>query len=233
MSVIADDVVRGTSTSPLRSGQTTMTTSEGTSRHAVVVTRAYEPHPAMINPLSFGHQQPQRTLYSQSPLNSQYDELSSEPNNQSDNIRPQCMLGKYQDQPRCVPPIVARCGGVYSSHLRLLRTIPKLSTAQPMLPGSCPIKTTPLSIDLSHRYVLDPSSVSTAFRCTIQGSYTFPSLAEHHTRIMSRSWFDTSCFTSPVEPLRVGPLMVASCTSRPLSSQPWKRDELIFFQMSH
>jgi hypothetical protein len=110
MSVIADHVVRGTPNSPLRSGQTTTTTSEGTSRHAVVVTRAYEPHPAMINPLDFGHQQPQpqpqRTLYSQSPPN--YGP-SSGSNNPSDNIRPQCMPDKYQDQPRCVPRIVAGC----------------------------------------------------------------------------------------------------------------------------
>ena len=170
MSVIADHAVRGASNPPLQSGQT----SEGTSQHAVVVTRAYEPHPAMINPLSFGHQQPQRTLYSQSPLNSQCDGLSSKSNNQNVNIRPQCMLGKSQDQPRCVPRIVAHCRVVSSSHLRLLRTIPKLPTAQPKLSDSCSIKTTPLLIDLPHRYVLDLPSVSTPFQCDIRGILHLP-----------------------------------------------------------
>ena len=125
MNVIADHAVRGASNPPLQSGQT----SEGTSRHAVVVTRSYELHPTMTNPLSFGHQQPQRTLYSRSPPNSQFDGLSSKSNNQNVNIRPQCMLAKSQDQPRCVPRIVAHCRVVSSSHFCLLRTIPKLPTA--------------------------------------------------------------------------------------------------------
>ena len=125
MNVIANHAVHGASNLPLQSGQT----SEGMSQHAIVVTQAYEPHPTMTNPLSFGHQQPQHTLYSQSPPNSQCNGLSSKSGNQNVNIRPQCMLAKSQDQPRCVPCIVAHCCVVSSSHFHLLRTIPKLPTA--------------------------------------------------------------------------------------------------------
>ena len=125
MNVIANHTVCGASNPPLQSRQT----SEGTSQHAIIVTQAYEPHPTMTNPLSFSHQQPQCTLYSQSPPNSQCDGLSSKSGNQNVNIWPQCMLAKSQDQPRCVPRIVVHCRMVSSSHFRLLRTIPKLPTA--------------------------------------------------------------------------------------------------------
>ena len=99
MSVIADHVVSGVSSPPLQTRQTTTITPEATSRRAVVVTRAYEPHPAMINPLAFGHPQLQRTLYSQSPPNLQCDALSSESNNPGHRNHPQCTLDKLQDQP--------------------------------------------------------------------------------------------------------------------------------------
>ena len=121
MNVIANHTIHGASNLPLQSRQT----SEGMSQHAVIITRAYELHPTMTNPLSFSHQQPQCTLY---PLNSQFDGLSSKSNNQNVNIRPQCMLDKSQDQPRCVLHIVAHCHMVSSSHFCLLRTIPKLPT---------------------------------------------------------------------------------------------------------
>jgi len=99
MSFIADHVVRGASNTPLQCRQPT-TTPEGTSRHSVVVTRAYELYPAMVNPLAFVHQQSQCSLHSQSPPNLQSGGLSPEPNNRCDNNQPHCMLEKSQDLPR-------------------------------------------------------------------------------------------------------------------------------------
>ena len=92
MSVIADHVLPGASNPPLQTRQTTTTTPEPTSRQPLVVTRVYESHPAMINPLAFGHPQLQPSLYPQSPL--------SESNNPGDNNHTQCMSGKPQDQQR-------------------------------------------------------------------------------------------------------------------------------------
>lgn len=113
MSSIADHVVRGASNPPLQSRQTATMASDGTSRHAAVVTRAYEPHPAMINPLTFVHQHPQHPPYSPQPSpNSQSGGLSPESNNRGHNSQSQCMFGKPQDRPRWVPRIPAHCGAV-------------------------------------------------------------------------------------------------------------------------
>ncbi len=57
-----------------------------------------------------------------------------------------------------------------------------LPTAQPMLSGARPFKTTPLSIVLPERYVIDLSSVRPRYL-----RLTAPS--EHHPRVLSRSWF--------------------------------------------